>query len=119
MNTSSTHHPVLNTLIQAVSGASGLSLDDAGRQLGRPPKAEMGDYAFPCFAYGKQNKMAPPAAAAALAQKLQGDEKLKAVVEKIEPAGPFLNFRLKPGALPQSILTAVRASGADYGRTTE
>ena len=119
MEIQSSQHPALNTLVQAVSAASGLTPDETARQLGRPPKAGMGDYAFPCFAYGKQNKIAPPAAAAALAQKLQGDEKLKAIADKIEAAGPFLNFRLKPGALPQSILAAIRVAGAEYGNTTE
>jgi arginyl-tRNA synthetase len=119
MSTAAFQHPALTAVVEAISAASNLSVDEAARQITRPPKPEMGDYAFPCFAYGKQNKIAPPAAAAQLAQKLSGDEKLKPIVDKIEPAGPFLNFRLKPGALPKSVIKIVREAGADYGHTHE
>ncbi len=119
MSTTATPHSVLQTLIQGLASASGLSAEDVRTQLTNPPKAEMGDYAFPCFAYGKQNKLPPPAAATALAEKLNANPEIAAIVEKVEGAGPFLNIRVKPGKLCASILQHVRAAGDAFGATDE
>src|SRR5579862_9599847 len=100
-------HPVFDALVHSLAQATQLPPAEITAQLGRPPKADMGDYAFPCFAYGKKNKIAPPAAAAQLAEKLKGDPALAVTIESAEPAGPFLNIRVKPGALNASIINWV------------
>ena len=119
MSTELTQHAVLKTLVESLAAASGLSAQDAARQLTQPPKPEMGDYAFPCFAYGKANKMPPPAAATALAEKLNADPRVADFVERVEAAGPFLNIRMKPGKLNASIFSQIRAAGAAFGKTDE
>jgi arginyl-tRNA synthetase len=119
MSNELTQHTVLKTMVDALASASGLSSQDVARQLTLPPKPEMGDYAFPCFAYGKANKMPPPAAAAALAEKLKSDPNLSAVTERIEAAGPFLNIALKPGKLNASIFSQIRSAGTAFGKSDE
>ena len=119
MKTNAAQHAVLATLLKSLAAATGLPEQELAGQLGRPPKAEMGDYAFPCFAFAKQNNLAPPAAAAQLAGKLSSDPLLSAVIEKIEAAGPFLNIKALPGALSASIIELVRAQGESYGSSPE
>lgn len=118
MNELTALHPALNAIIQSLATAAALPAETLVRQLGRPPKPEMGDYALPCFAYAKAAKIAPPLAAAQLAEKLQADPALSGIVDKVETAGAFLNFRVNPGALSQSILKTVLSAGKNYGHTT-
>jgi arginyl-tRNA synthetase len=117
MKTTSTQHAVHKTVIEALAGATGLAPAEVVGQLGRPPKPEMGDYAFPCFAFAKAHKQPPPAAAAQLAEKLKADASLAPIVEKIDAAGPFLNIRVKPGALVGSVLRSVFADEGKFGCT--
>ncbi|HEY3325451.1 MAG TPA: arginine--tRNA ligase [Planctomycetota bacterium] len=117
METGNEHHSALNTLIHSLAAATVLPAGDVGKQLGRPPKPEMGDYAFPCFQYAKSNKLAPPAAAAQLAATLQTDASLTAILDKAEAAGPFLNIRLKPGVLCASIVKMIEDAKGAYGST--
>ncbi|HYG75404.1 MAG TPA: arginine--tRNA ligase [Planctomycetota bacterium] len=105
--------------MQSLAASTGLATEAVRSQLGAPPKPEMGDYAFPCFQFAKSRKLAPPAAAADLAAKLSSDPGLSTILDKAETAGAFLNIRLKPGVLAQSILTQVREAGATYGDSTE
>ena len=114
MSTDHAKHPALQTLINAIATASGLPAADVARQLGQPPKPEMGDYALPCFTYAKERGIAPPAAAAALAEKLNSDPALSTLVEKVDTAAAFLNIRMKPGALNASVLGEIRDAGAAF-----
>ena len=119
MSNATTTHPALQVLIDALAAATGLPADDVARQLGQPPKPDMGDYAFPCFAYGKANKIAPPAAAAALADKLKADATITGLTERIETAGAFLNIHIKPGKLNESVIGALQRAGSAFGETAE
>src|ERR1700759_3451204 len=113
------HHEVLTQLITGITAATGLKTDEVASQLGRPPKADMGDYAFPCFAFAKANKLNPQAAAQQIADKLNADVSLSAILQKAETAGAFLNIRLKPGALCVSVIHAIRAAHGHYGESSE
>ena len=115
MSTLTAPHHVYTALVAALADATGLSADAVAGQLSRPPKPEMGDYAFPCFAFAKQNKLAPPAAAAQIAEKLRADARLNGILGKAETAGAFLNIHIAPGALSASIIELVRAQGDAYG----
>ncbi|HYF49541.1 MAG TPA: arginine--tRNA ligase [Planctomycetota bacterium] len=119
METNTSTHAVHAALVNALVSATGLSPKDVAAQLGRPPKPEMGDYAFPCFAYGKQNKLPPPQAAAQLAEKLKSDPRAAPLLKEASPAGPFLNIGIQPGQLSAAILSTVRAAGEKYGHTSE
>lgn len=59
-----------------------------------PPNRELGQYAIPCFPLAKALKLAPPAIAQKLGSELQTDH----IVESINVAGPYLNFKIKPKA---------------------
>jgi arginyl-tRNA synthetase len=119
MSTATNTHPALQAVIESLAIATGLPVADVARQLGQPPKPEMGDYAFPCFTYAKERKLAPPAAALALAEKLKADPKLAGLVVRVDTAAAFLNIRMQPGKLNESVLTfGQKASGA-FGETAE
>jgi arginyl-tRNA synthetase len=112
-------HAILTNLIDALAAATGLTVEQAAAQLSTPPKPEMGDYAFPCFAYAKANKLPPPQAAQAVGEKLKADPKLADVLQSVETTGAFLNVRVKPGALCKSIITAVRETKGHFGEGRE
>ena len=100
-------HPASAAIVAALAKATGLDSEIAASQLSRPPNANMGDYAFPCFAYAKQNKLAPNAACEKLAAALRVDPALEKIVGKIDCAGAFLNLFVFPGTLCKSILELI------------
>jgi len=108
-------HELLTQLISGLAGATGLKTEDVAAQLGRPPKADMGDYAFPCFAYAKANKLNPQAAAQQIADKLKADAALAPFLADASTAGAFLNIRLKSGTLCVSVINSIRAANGLYG----
>jgi arginyl-tRNA synthetase len=112
-------HQALQTLIEALAKATGLPADAVAGQIGRPPKPEMGDYAFPCFAYAKASKLAPPAAAGNVVEQLKADAALAPLAEKIDNAGAFLNIRFKPGVLCASVLRLIADTGGHFGESNE
>lgn len=79
-----------------------------------PPKPEMGDLAFPLFAYAKILKTAPPMLAAVLKERIEkiADRPLGEVLV----AGPYLNIRIDMTALATGLSQTIAAQGSDYGR---
>lgn len=112
-------HELLTQLITGLAAATGLKPEDVASQLGRPPKADMGDYAFPCFVYAKANKLNPQAAAQQIADTLKANTALAPFLADATTAGAFLNIRLKPGTLCVSVINAIRASQGNYGSGTD
>jgi len=112
-------HELLTQLIAGLATATGLKPEDISSQLGRPPKADMGDYAFPCFVYAKANKLNPQAAAQQIADTLKANTALAPFLADATTAGAFLNIRLKPGTLCVSVINAIRASQGNYGSGTD
>ncbi|HLX60251.1 MAG TPA: arginine--tRNA ligase [Planctomycetota bacterium] len=100
-------HSAYTAIVSALSIATGLEREAVAAQISRPPNAAMGDYAFPCFVYAKQNKLAPNAACEKLAALLRVDKSLEKIVGKIDCAGAFLNLYVFPGVLCKSILDLV------------
>lgn len=78
-----------------------------------PPKPELGDLAFPLFAYAKTLKIAPPKLAA----------ELKSLLEKREDrplgdllvAGPYLNVRIDMSSLATDLCKEIAEKGTSYG----
>jgi arginyl-tRNA synthetase len=89
----------------------GASADELLPQIGAPPRPELGQLAFGCFALAKAQKKAPPAIAAELAGKLQVGGALRAV----SAAGPYVNATLDGAAVAAAVLPEVLARGARYG----
>ncbi len=77
-----------------------------------PPDENMGDLAFPCFKYAKLLRNAPPKIAAAVAGEITCG-----TFTSVAPAGGYVNFKISPAYLKDSVLTAVEWEGNDYGRS--
>lgn len=73
-----------------------------------PPDPKLGDYAFPCFKLGGNPKEA--------AEKLKAKLKLPEFIERVEVAGPYLNFYLNKELLTKQTLTNVHTKKNKYGQ---
>ena len=71
--------------------------------LETPPSPELGDYAFPCFQLAKKEKKNPVEVAASLAKQIKP---IKGI-EKIQPAGPYLNFFINRSIQAEFILSSI------------
>jgi arginyl-tRNA synthetase len=58
--------------------------------LEKPPKAELGDYAVPCFSFAKELKKSPIDIAKDIASKINKSE-----FSEVKAIGPYVNFFLK------------------------
>ncbi len=76
-----------------------------------PASYDMGDYAFPGFRLAKTFKKAPPVIAEELADKLGGND----YFEKIENAGPYLNFFVNKKKLAETTLSEIKEKETKYG----
>lgn len=81
-----------------------------------PPDADMGDFAFPCYALASIRKKSPAAIADELSRDLSGQRGL--FWEKAVPKGPYLNFYLDLVVFCRSVLGQVLQQGVDYGKST-
>ncbi|MBU0661502.1 arginine--tRNA ligase [Patescibacteria group bacterium] len=77
-------------------------------ELSRPPKAEMGDFAYACFAPAKEAGKNPVEFASELAEKLQSED--EGLVADVKAFGPYVNFFLDPVLLAQKVFTALTSS---------
>jgi len=66
-----------------------------------PPDYKLGDFSFPLFGAAKEAGIAP----AILAQKIAEKLKPQGLVEKIEIAGPYVNFWLKREEIVREVVT--------------
>ena len=78
-------------IIDLISTAANLDKSMVSDILEIPPKADMGDFAFPCFQLAKTLRKAPPMIAADIAEKI-GDVD---ILDKLEVKGAYLNFFIK------------------------
>lgn len=106
---------------QLESGIRGLAPAEAplGPQelhdaLVEPPNPDMGDLAFGCFPMAKALRLAPPVIAAKLKEAIGTDD----VIESVEVAGPYLNFKISMKAMGEKMLAPMLAGGhfADSSR---
>jgi arginyl-tRNA synthetase len=84
--------------------------------LERPPKPELGDFAFPCFQLAKELKKAPPQIAGELAEKVAGELEL---LTEARALGPYLNLFVNRQEFARSILHAPGALAEDIGTSSE
>ncbi|MHC4944229.1 MAG: arginine--tRNA ligase [Planctomycetota bacterium] len=82
-------------------------------KLQAPPDPEMGDFAFGCFPLAKLLRKAPPVIAAELADGLGKSE----LLEKVEAAGPYLNFFVDKAFLARNTLENLFHDPEGYGRS--
>ncbi len=102
-----------NEIAKQIAHAAGLQAEEVLPFLEVPPNAEMGDFAYPCFRLAKVLRQAPNQIAAQLAEKMQD----VAFLQKVEAAGPYLNFFVDKSLFSRSVLTKVLQQQADYGKS--
>ncbi|MFO8057443.1 MAG: arginine--tRNA ligase [bacterium] len=99
-------------LAEVLSWCFSLSAEEVLEHIEAPPKLEMGDYALPCFGLAKKLRQDPKKIAADLAAKA---DLSSTPFASVEPAGPYLNFRLSDTELARSVLTAIYEEGRAFG----
>src|SRR3989344_7625330 len=82
--------------------------EEINQVLSIPPNPALGDYAFPCFKLGKNAKEE--------AEKLKKKIKLPKFIAKIEVAGPYLNFFLKPEVVAEEIISTILKEKNNFGK---
>lgn len=100
-------------IIRLIATASDLDKKTVAGILEIPPKADMGDYAFPCFQLAKTLRKAPPMIASDIAEKI-GDVD---ILERLEVKGAYLNFFLKKEMFVKSMME--NASVDNFGSSKE
>ncbi|MHC4378514.1 MAG: hypothetical protein ACYS26_18085, partial [Planctomycetota bacterium] len=91
----------LDVLLEAIAGLEGVDAEqlptreELAKAFSRPPSADKGDLAFPCFPLAKLLKTAPPKIAAELKDKAV----CGGLIARVEALGPYLNFFADPRGL--------------------
>ena len=81
--------------------------------LETPPDRSRGDLAFPCFRLAKKLGKAPPVIAQEITQKIL--PRIQSGKEfAVEAAGPYVNFKIQPKALVESVLHEILKAGDSY-----
>jgi arginyl-tRNA synthetase len=94
---------VAKTLAQALPSEANLSVDEIAALLAPPPRADMGDLAFPCFRLAKVLKKAPPAIAADVVAAIEALED-RGVIARVGTSGPYVNVTLETGTTAAKLL---------------
>jgi len=81
-----------------------------------PPKPELGDLAFPMFAFAKTFRAAPQQIAGAVSEVVSALP--DAADATVDTAGPYVNISLNRADVTGEVLRSVLSDGANYGRTT-
>ncbi|MGZ9583250.1 arginine--tRNA ligase [Paenibacillus marinisediminis] len=102
------HHTAAKLLQMQVQ----LSTAEIEALLEHPPKAEMGDLAFPCFALAKMKRQAPPILAKELAEQLQAAGSQQGI--HIEATGGYVNLKFDPARHSAALLN--RALSPTFGK---
>jgi arginyl-tRNA synthetase len=105
-----THH-----LAQRLCAALGLGADRAAEiaaAFTAPPNLALGDVAFPCFQFAREQRKAPKAIAEDLAARIAPDD----LIRQATAQGPYLNFFLDRRRAVQQVVGEVLRAPGDYGR---
>jgi len=76
-----------------------------------PPNPEMGDLGFPCFAWAKALRKAPPLIAQEIAGRLAPDD----LIERVSTDNAYVNLTLRKSALFCVALEEILREGGRYG----
>jgi len=99
---------VVNAMANIVDS---LDREEIEKLIEIPPSYDMGDYAFPCFRLAKSFRKAPNIIAQELAEKIGIGE----YFEKVENAGPYLNFFINKEKLTETVLEEISQRKESYG----
>lgn len=78
-----------------------------------PPKPELGDLAFPLFAYAKILHMGPPLLAKTLKERIEALEERPS--GELLVSGPYLNIKIDAASLANALSAKIEAEGERYG----
>lgn len=79
-----------------------------------PPRADMGDFAFPCFQLAKTFRKSPNAIAKELSEKVKKDG-----FEKVINLGPYLNFFMEKSVFSKHTIEKILSQGDKYGSSND
>lgn len=91
-----------------------IDIDLIEKYIEIPPRQEMGDFAFPCFQLSKVLRKSPNMIAEGLKNEINKDG-----LEKLESAGPYLNFYIDKGSYTKSTIESVLELKENYGASTK
>ena len=86
-------------------------------QVGKPPKAEQGDFAYPMFTFARAFGMNPAQIAGEIKKRLEGRKSLPA--GEVLTLGPYLNIRVDSSVLSSLLHDRILAEGDSYGRSDD
>lgn len=81
-----------------------------------PPDKKMGDFSFACFGPAKKQKKDPAKLGQEIVAKLKGENKF---FEKIEAAGPYINFFINPNAVAKITLENISKQKNKFGQSRQ
>jgi len=99
------------TLADSVSVATNFKVTTD--EIVQPPRADMGDFAYGCFALAKEQKKSPAEVAKEIADELSVAQ--FNLVKKVLANGPYVNFYLDTEKLAKELLSEIEKSGGRYG----
>jgi arginyl-tRNA synthetase len=110
---------IVGTVLADIVTEAGLSgLDRNAVVAETPPRAEMGDIAFPMFPFSRILKKAPPVIAQEVARRI-AQSGGGAGSGDAEATGPYVNVRLYRPRVIEDILKEVASRGNSYGQSAE
>ena len=99
-----------NVIVDLIAGQVDMDSCDIEALVEVPPRAEMGDFAFPCFGLAKILKKSP----AVIASELAKGFKLPNEISSVTSEGAYVNFFVDKGILAKEVLTKVKRK--DFGK---
>lgn len=79
--------------------------------LESPPDPKLGDFAFACFAFAKEQKKSPADIAKVLAEKIKPDE----YIQEVKATGPYVNFFINKAKLAEEVIKSVLKKKSAFG----
>ncbi len=99
------------TIADAISAAAQYNVTPA--DLLSPPKPEMGDISYPCFAMAKEKKISPADLAKEIVKELSAATLV--LVDRVEATGPYVNVHLDTARLAGGLSDEILKEGDRYG----
>ena len=104
-----------NEIAKKISQVVNMDIKELQRYIEIPKDMNNGDYAFPCFRLAKELKKSPQIIAKEIKEKLEQDTNLDSgIIEKIDIAGGYLNFYIKPTVFVQEVVQEIKSENR-YG----
>ena len=90
-----------------IASAAEMDINEIENFIEVPAKAEMGDYAFPCFRLAKVMRKAPNMIAADICGKIENN----GCFSRIEPVAAYINFFTDKSMYAKTVMDKIIAAG--------